>query len=123
MKKILTGLALAAGLTVGFVTPSMAATMSNGVGERCDGQGLWHFINNQVPSGSPTGTLSATFNLDGVPTVYTTSASDVNKSTQHFYVSTSGDATLTAASTDLGGRLVLSHFDCHGDGDPKDPKK
>jgi hypothetical protein len=91
----------------------MAATLGNLSGQSCgDFTGTWHFVNNQVPAGSGTGTLSATWSSGDSCSV---SASKVNGSTQHFYCTASG--TLTGASTNLGGKLVLSDFSC----DTKEP--
>jgi hypothetical protein len=47
--------------------------------------------------------------------------SSINNSTQHFHVIASGD--LINASTDLGGKLVLSDFSCEGGGKEEPPKK
>ena len=86
----------------------MAVSISNINGQSCgDFSGTWHFVNNQVPAGSGEGTLTATWSSGDTCTV---GPSKVNGSTQHFYCTASG--TLTSASTDLGGRLVLSDFSC-----------
>lgn len=97
----------------------MAATISNINGQSCgDFSGTWHFVNNQVPAGSGVGTLTATWSSGDSCTV---SASKVNGSTQHFNCTASG--TLVSASTNLGGRLVLSDFSCETKEPPKcDPK-
>jgi len=110
------------GLTVLIVTlaipaAAVAATLSNGNGQTCTGAGTWHFVNNQT-AGASAGSLMATFS--GGVTV-TTGPAAVNQKTQHFFVSTTGGATLLSASTNLPGRLVLSDFAC--DDDKKDPKK
>lgn len=92
---------------------AQAATISNLSGQSCGAfTGTWHFINNQVPGGSGTGTLTATWSTGDTCTVQ---ASKVLSNTQHFYCTASG--TLTSASTTLGGRLVLSDFSC----DTKEP--
>jgi hypothetical protein len=93
---------------VSVATAVYAAEIGNLSGQSCGGQtGTWHFINNQVPSGSGTGTLTATWSSGNS---CSTSASAINKSTQHFYCTASG--TLLSASTNLGGKLVLSDFTC-----------
>ena len=69
--------------------------------------GTWHFVNNQVPLGSGTGHLEATFSNGGSCSV---DSIKVLTSVQHFYCSAPG--TLLSASTNLGGRLVLSDFTC-----------
>ncbi len=89
---------------------SLAANLSNAIGSTCDGEGTWHFVNNQT-GGAGAGTLTADFGLAGICQV---DASAVLKSVQHFYCFTSGEATLTGASTNLPGKLVLSDFDCGG---------
>lgn len=115
---VMTGIGVVAGITLTGVSVS-AATLGNLSGQSCgDLIGTWHFVNNQVPAGSPIGTLIATFSTGEV-------ASDLGEakgggSTQHFYVTASG--TLTGASTDLGGKLVLSDFSCNG-GKKGPPKK
>lgn len=92
---------------------AQAATISNLSGQSCGAfTGTWHFINNQVPAGSGTGTLTATWSTGETCTVQ---ASKVLSSTQHFYCTAGG--ALTGASTNLGGRLVLSDFSC----DTKEP--
>ena len=106
-------------IALGVTCAAWAANIGNLSGQSCgDFTGAWHFINNQVPAGSPTGTLTATWSSGNTCTV---SASAVNKSTQHFNCTAAG--TLTSASTNLGGKLVLSDFSC-GTNEPPvcDPK-
>jgi hypothetical protein len=89
-----------------------AATLGNLSGQSCgDFTGTWHFVNNQT-GGAPAGTLSATWSSGNTCTA---SASKVLGSTQHFYCTASG--TLSGASTNLPGKLVLSDFSC----DTKEP--
>jgi hypothetical protein len=108
---VIMGIAATAAVTMTGVVQASAVTLSNNQGQSCgDLIGTWHFVNNQVPSGSPLGTLVATFSSGEV-------ASDIGESkgggsTQHFYVTASG--TLLTAETDLGGKLVLSDFSCDG---------
>lgn len=86
----------------------MAATIANLKGQSCGSDtGVWHFVNNQVPAGSPVGTINATWSSGDS---CTTAASHVTGSTQHFYCTASG--TLESASTNLGGKLVLSDYTC-----------
>jgi hypothetical protein len=122
MKQTWQSLAAAAVTALGLVGVADAATIENLSGQSCGAfTGTWHFINNQVPAGSGTGTLNATWSSGNTCTV---ASSQVNKSTQHFYCTAAG--TLSAASTNLGGRLVLSHFTCGSTEPPKcenpDPK-
>jgi hypothetical protein len=98
---------------------ALAADLSNGSGQSCDGVGAWHFVNNQT-GGAAAGVLTAT--IGGV--TYTVGASAVNNNTQHFNITASG--TLQSASTNLPGRLVLSDLSCDEDDKeppPCDPKK
>jgi hypothetical protein len=91
---------------------AMAADISNLSGQSCGtSSGNWHFVNNQVPNGSGIGTLNATWSSGDMCTV---SASAVNQRVQHFNCVASG--ALQSASTNLGGKLVLSDFSC---GPPK----
>jgi hypothetical protein len=68
--------------------------------------GTYHFVNNQTATNAAPGTLTVTFN--GVTTTH--SPYMVLRTVQHFSVSSTG--TLTAASTNLDGNLVLSDFSC-----------
>jgi hypothetical protein len=86
---------------------ALAASLANLSGQSCgDFTGTWHFVNNQIPAGSGTGTMTATWTTGSC----VVQASKINSSTQHFYCTASG--TLTGASTNLGGKLVLSDFSC-----------
>jgi hypothetical protein len=108
MKKLFAGASLAFVLcaSAGIVS---AADLANLSGQSCGTlTGTWHFVNNQIPAGSPVGTLYATWNSGSIQC--TTTASAVNKNTQHFYCTAAG--TLDGASTNLGGRLLLSDFTC-----------
>lgn len=96
---------------VGIASPAVAADLSNGFGETCDGTAMWHFVNNQT-GGASAGTLTAEFtDGTGATIYYTVGPTDVNRNTQHFWVS--ADGTLADATTgDLPGRLVLSEVRC-----------
>jgi len=108
---VITAIGVVAGITLTGVVPASAVTISNLSGQSCGDQvGTWHFVNNQIPAGSPIGTLTATFS--GGQTAQDLGEVKGGGSTQHFYVTASG--TLLSASTDLGGRLVLSDFSCDG---------
>lgn len=112
MKKLVFGVATAFALATGIAT---AATMTgNGLGSSCATPGDWHFVNNQTNGAGP-GTLTAT--IGGV--VYAgITPSQVNANSQQFWIY-DAPGTLTAASTNLPGRLVLSDLIC--DDDEKDP--
>jgi hypothetical protein len=111
MKKLIVSLAVAVGVTMPMVAPAFAADLGNGSSQSCSGLAVWHFVNNQTGPAA-AGTLTAQFNVDGAATFYVVDASAVNKSTQHFYVTTEGDAVLVTASTNLPGRLLLSDLAC-----------
>ncbi len=84
-----------------------AADISNVSGQSCGSlTGTWHFVNNQLRGASP-GTLTAAWSSGDTCAV---GASATTRSVQHFYCSASGE--LLSASTNLGGRLVLSDFSC-----------
>ena len=83
------------------------------IGSSCDGEGTWHFVNNQA-RGAAAGTLTAHFTSGDC----VAAASAVNRSTQHFFCFTSGASELTGASTDLPGKLVLSSLDCEATCNP-----
>ncbi len=111
-----TAVAVVLGVSAGAVS---AATISNLSGQSCgeDFTGLWHFVNNQT-GGAGAGTLTATWSSGNCCTA---SASQVNRSNQHFNCVASG--TLLSASTNLPGRLVLSDFTCDSkEPPPCDPK-
>lgn len=100
---------VAAALTLSVAAIADAVTISNLNGQSCPAGtiGAWHFVNNQIPVGTGAGTLSASFSSGDV---CQTSPSQINNTNQHFDCIASG--TLTGASTNLPGRLVLSHFTC-----------
>jgi hypothetical protein len=77
------------------------------IGQCGGGTATYHFVNNQLGGGVGNGTLSFSFagGLTG-----TTGPSMNNGPTQHFLVTSNG--TLTSASTNLGGKLVLSDVSC-----------
>jgi hypothetical protein len=115
MKKLM--LVLTAVVALGGGT-LMAATIKNLSGQSCGADsGTWHFVNNQT-GGAAAGTLTATWSSGDSCSV---GASKVLGSTQHFYCTGSG--TLTSASTNLPGNLVLSDFSCETkEPPPCDPK-
>jgi len=70
--------------------------------------GSYHFVNNQIPAGSFTGTLTAGWGSGNSCMV--SSYKGVNH-VQHFRCTDMGGA-LSYAYTDLPGKLVLSDFTC-----------
>lgn len=96
------------GICAGAVcAAAWAASLGNLSGQSCgDFLGTWHFVNNQTGGAAP-GTLGACFTSGCTSGVQ---PSKVNASNQHFYVTAAG--TLTGASTNLPGKLVLSDFTC-----------
>jgi len=83
-----------------------------------DDGAFYYFVNNQTlqnekaPNG---GTLTAI--IDGNP-VGGYPAIIFNQYNQHFEVFVAAGSTLTDASTNLAGKLVLSHVTCKGKGGP-----
>jgi hypothetical protein len=104
--------ALVTGLALGtFGGTALAANLHFAhIGSSCPEGfvGTYHFVNNQVPAGSGTGHLNATWNSGDS---CSTDAYKVNPSVQHF-LCVDKEGALTAASTNLGGKLVLSDFTC-----------
>ena len=103
---------LSALLVVALAVPAIAVAAdlkSSQLGSGCPtgDVGTYHFVNNQVPAGSPTGTLTFSFTGGASGSV---GAYMVLKSVQHFSVSSTGS--IASASTNLGGNLVLSDFSC-----------
>ena len=87
---------------------ALAADISNLSTQSCGPTtGEWHFVNNKIPRGTAPGTLTATWSSGDMCVV---SASTVNKKNQHFDCIAAG--TLLSASTNLPGKLVLSHHSC-----------
>jgi hypothetical protein len=87
----------------------MAATLNpSQIGSSCPAGtiGTYHFVNNQT-GGASAGTLNATWDSGDS---CTTGPYSVLSNTQHFTCTAEG--ALTAASTDLPGKLVLSDWTC-----------
>ena len=110
LKKSLMVTALSVGLafTAGSSFASAVTQLHNGHGTRCDGEGDWHFVNNQTDGASSPGTIYVTFSCGTASDL----ADKVNKNVQHFNIETSGDCVLEGAYTNLPGRLVLSDYSC-----------
>jgi hypothetical protein len=78
------------------------------IGTACNGNGTWHFINNQTQGATSAGTLTVTFSCG---TVMVT-ATKVNRNLQQFFVVTSDSCTLLGASSNLPGNIQLSDLNC-----------
>jgi len=100
---------LSGGRTSSTTGEALAADLSNGNDQTCNGTGLWHFVNNQI-GGATTGILTATFSCVVDP--ITVAPSHVTPGTIHFEILSGGNCTLQDASTDLPVKLVLSDFTC-----------
>jgi hypothetical protein len=80
--------------------------------------GRYHFVNNQLPAGTPAGTITVNYSFGDV---CTEDAYKVNLHVQHF-LCTGVEGTILSASTNLPGKLVLSDFSCRCKKDPKTGK-
>ena len=108
-----------AGLIAALAIPAtaIAATLHPAhVGTTCSEGGTFHFVNNQVGGLLPAGTLTANFSGGQVVAL----ADHITPGTQHWTIE--GTGTLTGASTNLPGRLVLSDYECD-EKKEEDPKK
>jgi hypothetical protein len=105
-------------MTIGAAAgTALAADIGNLSGQSCgDLTGMWHFVNNQVPKGSGDGTLTATWDSGDMCMV---GPSSTSKKVRHFDCVASG--MLSTATTDLGGKLVLSDFSCEDKPPPPPP--
>jgi hypothetical protein len=73
----------------------------------CEGGGTFHFVANQL-GGATTGTLDATFSSGDV--IIDMSPTHTTRGTLHWTLEASG--TVTSAESSVGGKLVLSDFEC-----------
>ena len=105
-----------AALVVALAIPAIAyaATLDTskfgdliGQGAACSHGAIYHFVNNQLGSGLPDGTI--TFQFSG-HSQGSQGAAFNNGPTQHFFVGSTG--TLQWANTNLPGKLVLSSVTC-----------
>src|SRR5262245_8684132 len=107
---LLSVLALVAVANHQLVTPARAANLNPGnKGATCNGDGVWHFVNNQTGGQQTPGTLTVIFSCG---TVTNPMPSKINQNVQQWVVTTTGNCTLQDASTNLQGTLVLSNFEC-----------
>jgi hypothetical protein len=107
--------AVGAGYAADLHTPHLGSSCPTGF------VGTYHFVNNQIPEGTGTGTLTAAWNSGD--TCNEVSYKVLNH-VQHFRCTGMAGA-LISASTDLPGKLVLSDYTCRRvkKCDPKyDPK-
>jgi hypothetical protein len=110
MRKLMAVGALVLALAIPAV--AFAATLDTSkfgglIGQCGGGTATYHFVNNQLGSGMPDGTLTFSF-TGGLSS--STGPSMNNGPTQHFLVTSGG--TLSSASTNLPGKLVLSDVSC-----------
>jgi hypothetical protein len=102
---------LGASGTSGIVLPAEAATLSNGVGDRCTGTGTWHFVNPQ--NGGDCEPLTVTFNCGGTTVTASPAINQCNTNlTNYATIQTSGDCTLISAVNTAPGKIVLSSLVC-----------
>ena len=123
MRKILTIVGLVVALAIPAV--AIAATLDTSKfgdfitqGDKCSSGAWYHFVNNQTNGAAP-GLLTTTFSSAQHP-ANPVGPLAVNQSVQHFYVWSQG--TLSAASTNLPGKLVISGVACgkKSHADPRD---
>lgn len=113
MRKRFLTLATAVGLIMALSIPVGAADLPGrflGTFDCAGGTVTLHFVNNQT-GGAAAGEITV---MTSNPTanIGPLAPSQVNKNVQHFIVVINGGATLDSATTNLGGRLVLSDFEC-----------
>jgi len=101
-------LAAMAVATVGSVSAADLHTPHLGSSCPAGFVGNYHFVNNQIPEGSPVGTLWASWNSGNTCQV---DSYKVLLHTQHFRC-TEMQGVLTSAYTNLPGKLVLSDYTC-----------
>ena len=78
------------------------------IGTTCNGNGIWHFVNNQTQGATSAGTLTVSFSCGN----FMVTATTINKNVQQFFVLTSGSCTLLGASSNLPGNIQLSDLNC-----------
>ena len=121
-------IAMAAALVapVGMVAAATSVPLHQahiGTVANCGSNGiLWHFVLNRLDSGTPSGTVTATFASGdksdaGEPVG--------NGKVQHFWIATGSSDTLLGASASVADQrgspsLVLSHWEC-GEASPNTP--
>jgi hypothetical protein len=108
MRKHIWAVAVLAALVI--PATAIAATLNPAhVGSSCPtgSVGTYHFVNPQTDGTETAGTLEAT--IGGV--LYTVTAYKVNQNMQHFLIEDAAGA-VTAAETDLPGKLNISDFSC-----------
>jgi len=91
--------------------PALAATLSNGSLQTCNGTGTWHFVNPQ--SDGDCEPLTVTFSCGGTLVMKTASIFKCNTNTTNYNtIQTSGDCALVSASNTSPGKVVLSSLFC-----------
>jgi hypothetical protein len=116
--KYLIVVATAATVLLGLPGTLFAGDIENLNGQTCGSDaGSWHFVANQVPSGSVVCTLDATWTAGSVSGVL---ADKVNQKNQHWTIDgIAGE--LVSAYTSCDGRLVLSDYTCETKEPPCEP--
>ena len=108
MKKFIVGAALVAALAI--PATAIAADLNpDHIGTSCPAGfvGTYHFVNPQTGGTQTPGILTAT--IGGVQ--YVVTAYKVNNQMQHFEI-VDAEGAVTAASTNLPGKLNISGFEC-----------
>jgi hypothetical protein len=109
---MISSLLLVAGFVVWLATGAALAANLNPSQRGTPGAGscVWHFVNNQT-GGATSGTLTTSFSGSSCIVISTT-LSKVNQNVLQFLVITDGACTLTDASTNQPGNLLLSDLTC-----------
>jgi hypothetical protein len=95
----------------GLATPALAADLTNGFGDTCNGTGTWHFVNPHADGDCEP--LTVTFSCGGTIVTKTASIFKCNTNTTNYNtIQTSGDCTLISASNTAPGKVVLSSLFC-----------
>jgi hypothetical protein len=117
MKQLIV-LVAGAALFLGLPGTLFAGDIENLNGQTCGSDaGSWHFVANQIPSGSGVCTLDATWSGGSVSGIL---ADKVNRNNQHWTIDgVSGE--LISAYTNCDGRLVLSDYTCETKEPPCEP--
>jgi len=118
MRKVLMLVALVAALAIPAAAVSATLHGPHQGVYTCSAGGTWHFVQNQTGGSQVDNTLTAVFSITG--NVVAVQDKVTPGGTYHWTISGAGTL-VTAATTVVAGKLVLSDFSCNPKKD--DPKK